>query len=207
MLLTILIYRGKALESFLELSIPKHNHQQHKPAAMWNISKPPGWMVASSIISIGGLLNGYTRSTERNTKSKLIDGKVRHGLDWSSNHDAVLRAHYGNSHSSHAWFRCLALTVNGCYTSRLRGSTGRPVWSASHRDGRSHSIHSWCCPTSSMRWAPNAAGRKSFSRIGRGTMAFERISVRRADAIDLRFSFSVLTFRSQIYHRDRSCKP
>ena len=118
-------------------------------------------------------------------KSKLIDEKVRHRLHRSSNHDAILRAHCGNSDSNYAWFRRFALAVNGCYPSNLRGSTRRPVWSASCRDGRGLSIHPWCSLTSSMRWAYNATDRKSFSRIRRRTVAFERVSVRRVDAIDL----------------------
>ena len=30
---------------------------------MWKAHKPPGWMLAASIISIGGLLNGYGSDT------------------------------------------------------------------------------------------------------------------------------------------------
>ena len=139
-------------------------------------------------------------------KSKLIDGKVRHRFDWSRNHDATLRAHYRDSYSNYAWIRRLAFTVNRCYPSVLRGSTGRPVWSSSCRDGRGHSIHAWCYPTGSMRWAPNATRRKSFGRIRRRTMAFERVSVCLVNVINLPLPFYVLTSPSQIHYRDCTSK-
>lgn len=49
---------------------------------MWKVSKPPGWMVASSIISIGGLLNGYsiangfTRKQAENPLSSYDTGSI-----------------------------------------------------------------------------------------------------------------------------------